>query len=130
MAGTTCRSEDLSGELQGDLEGFQPTETKDDDEVRRDFWSIHCDFIYRHYTEPRFQLYVPQEETFPVPLKYVDVTRATHTNPDVLQAKRIDDYWIVDADRSLSDSWTGITKFTLLTEKPSKGNMWSGERPT
>ena len=43
----TVRSEDLSGELQGDTEEPQPTESRDDAEVRREFWSIQGDFIYR-----------------------------------------------------------------------------------
>ena len=34
------RSDDLSGELQCEPEGFQLTETKDDAESRKDFWSI------------------------------------------------------------------------------------------
>ena len=71
-----------------------------------------------------------KKETFPVRLKYVDVTRATHTNLDVLQEKRIDDYWNVDANRCLSDSWKGFTKFSLLRENPPKGCMWSGARLT
>ena len=33
------RSEDLRGELQGEPEEFQPTETKDDSEARGDSWS-------------------------------------------------------------------------------------------
>ena len=33
-------SEDLSGQLQGKPEGPQPTESKDDAEAGRDFWSI------------------------------------------------------------------------------------------
>ena len=57
---------------------------------KKDFWSIHGDFIYRHHTEPRVQLCVPKEETFPCPLKHIDVTRATETNVDMLQEKRID----------------------------------------
>ena len=52
---------------------------------RADFWSIQGDFIYRHHNEPRVQLYVPKEETFPVPLKYIDLTRSTHTDVDVMQ---------------------------------------------
>ena len=43
--------------------------------------------FYRHHTEPRVHLYVPTEETFPIPLKFFDVTRATHTSLDVLQEK-------------------------------------------
>ena len=45
-----------------------------------DFWSISGNFTYRHYVEPRVKLYRPREESFPVPRKYIDVTRATHTN--------------------------------------------------
>ena len=30
----------------------------------------------------------------------------------------------------MSDAWTGFRKFTLLNEKPPKGNMWSGRRLT
>ena len=37
-----------------------------------------------------------REESFPIPLKYIDVTRTTHTNLDVKQEKRIDDYWNID----------------------------------
>ena len=33
---------------------------------------------------PRVKLYVPQEELLPIPLKYTDVTRTTHTSLDVL----------------------------------------------
>ena len=67
---------------------------------------------------------MPNEETFLFPLKYVDVTRAAHTNLDVLQEKRIDHFWNVDANRSLSDSWKGFTKFALLKEKPSEGYIY------
>ena len=67
---------------------------------------------------------MPKEETFHFALKYVDVTRSTQTDLDVMQDKRIDDCLNVDANRSLSDSWKGFTKFTLLKEKPPKGYMW------
>ena len=85
-------SEDLRGELQGEPDGFQPTETKDDADARKDFWSIQRDFISRHHIEPRVQLSVPSEETFPIPLNYIDVTRPTYTDLDVLQETRIDDF--------------------------------------
>ena len=76
---------------------------------------------------------MPKEETFPIPLKYIDVTRATHTNLDVLQEKRFDDSWNVDANRSFSYSLKGFTKFTLLKEKHPKGYLYiygPGERLT
>ena len=110
------RSEDFSGELKGEPVEYQPTETKDDAEARADCWSFQGDFICRHRDEPRVQLYVPKEETFRNPLKYIDVTRSTHTDLDVLQGKRIDDPWNVDSSKHLSDSCRGFTKFTLLKQ--------------
>ena len=44
--------------------------------------------------------------------KYIDVTRSTHSDLDVVQEKRIYDKWNVDSNRSLSVSWKGFTKFT------------------
>ena len=87
-------------------------------------------FIYRHHVEPRVKLYSPREESFPIPLKYIDVAITTHTNLDVKQEKRIDDYWNIDGSRDLSDPWTGFTHFTLLDEKAPDGHMWSGGRLT
>ena len=87
-------------------------------------------FIYRHHVETRVKLYSPREESFPIPLKYIDVSRTTHTNLDVKQEKRIDDYWNIDGSRDLSDPWTGFTQFTLLDEEAPDGYMWSGERLT
>ena len=113
---STVWRENLSRESHGDWEEFQPEETKDDAGIHKDFWSIQGDFIYRHKVEPRAQLYVPKEESFLIPLKYIDVMRSTHTNRDVAQEKLFDDDWNVDGNRSLSDSWTGFTIFTLLNE--------------
>ena len=78
----------------------------------------------------RVELYSPREESFPIPLKYIDVTRTTHTNLDVKLEKRIDDYWNVDGSRDLSDPWTGFTQVTLLGEKAPDGYTWSGVRLT
>ena len=71
------------------------------------------------HVEPRVKLYSPREESFTIPLKYINVTRTTHTNLDVKQEKGIDDYWNIDGSRDLSDPWTGFTQFTLLDEKSS-----------
>ena len=56
------------------------------------FWSMLGSFIYRHHVEPRVKLYSPRDESFQIPLTYIDVSRTTHTNLDVKQEKRIDDY--------------------------------------
>ena len=87
-------------------------------------------FTYRHHVEPRVKLYSPREESFPIPLKYIDVSRTTHTNLDVMQERRIDDYWNIFWSRDLSDSWTGFTQFALSEEKPPDEYMWSGGRLT
>ena len=86
-------------------------------------------FFFRHHVELRVKL-SSREESFPIPLKYIDVSRTTHTNLDVKQEKPIDDYWNTDGSRDLSDPWTGFTQFTLSEEKPPDGYMWSGERLT
>ena len=120
---------DFLGESEGSLP--QPHDSLPDaGEAMNDFWSMSGSFIYRHHVEPRVKLYSPREKSFPIPLKYIDVTRTTHTNLDVKQEKRIDDYWNIDGSRDLCDPWTGFTQFTLLEEKPPDGYMWSGWRLT
>ena len=65
---------DFLGELKGSLP--QPEDSLPDaGEAMNDFWSMSGSFIYRHHVEPRVKLYSPREESFPIPLKYIDVTR-------------------------------------------------------
>ena len=104
---------DFLGESEGSLSPPQES-LPDAGEARNDFWSMSGNFIYRHHVEPTVKLYSPREESFTIPLKYIDVSRTTHTNLDVLQERRIDDYWIIDGSRDLSASWTSFTQFTLL----------------
>ena len=78
--------------------------------------------------KPGDQLYVRKEETFPVSLKYIDVTRSTHTDLDVMQEKRIDDYWNVRFEQKFVRFLQRI--HTLLKEKPPKEYMWSVGRLT
>ena len=119
---------DFLGELEGSLPPPQDS-FPDAGEAINDFWSMSGNFIYRHHVEPSVKLYSPKIHS-PVPLKYIDVSRTTHTNLDVKQEKRIDDYWNVDGSRDLSHYWTGFTQFISLEEKPPNRNMWPGERLT
>ena len=120
---------DFLGEPEGSLR--QPQDSLPDaSEAINDFWSMLGSFICRHHDEPRVKLYSPTEESFPIPLEHIDVSRTTHTNLDVKQETRIDDYWNMDGSRDLSDPWTGFTQFTLLEEKPPNGYIWSGGRLT
>ena len=134
---TLRRDHPIRGESQrdflGEPEGSLPPphdSLPDAGEAINDFWSMSGNFMYRHHVEPRVKLYSQRGESFPFPLKYIDVSRTTRTNLDVKQERRIDDFWNIDGSRDLSDSWTCFTQFTLLEEKPPDGYMWSGVRLT
>ena len=121
---------DFLGEADGSLPPPQDSYL-DAGEARNDFWSMSGgNFIYRHHVEPRVKLYSPREESFPIPLKYIDVSSTTHTNLDVVQERRIDDYWNIDGSRDLSASWTCFTQPTVLSDTPPEGCIWSGRRLT
>ena len=91
---------DFLGESEGSLP--PPHDSfADAVEAINDFWSMSGLFIHRHHVEPRVRLYSPREESFTIPLKYIDVSRITHTNLDVKQERRIDDYWNIDGSRDL-----------------------------
>ena len=89
---------DFLGESEGSLP--QPQDSfPDAREALNDFWSMSGNFIYHHHVEPRVKLYSPREESFPIPLKYIDASRTTRTNLDVMQERHIDDQWNVDPSR-------------------------------
>ena len=98
---TLVRPRPIQGEDQrdslGESEGSPPPPPQDllpdAGEAINDFWSVSGNFIYRHHVEPRVKLYTPREEPFSIPLKYIDVSRTTQTNLDVMQERRIDDCW-------------------------------------
>ena len=108
----------------------QEDSTRDDEEAKSDFWTITGEFIYRHHVVPRVKLYVPSEETFPIPMKCIDVTRTTYTSLDVMLEQQIEDDWNVNGEKELSDALTRFTRFILLNERPPEGFSWSGERLT
>ena len=65
---------DFLGESEGSLPPLKDS-LPDAGEARNDIWSMSGSFIYRHLVEPRVKLYSPREELFPIPLKYIDVSR-------------------------------------------------------
>ena len=68
---------DFLGESEGSLP--QPQDSfPDAGEAINDCWSMSGSFKNRHHVEPRVKLYSPREESFPIPLKYIDVSRTTH----------------------------------------------------
>ena len=50
---------------------------------------------------------MPKKGTLPFPFKNLDVVGSTHSDLDVMQERKIDDYWNVDSCGPLSDSWRG-----------------------
>ena len=62
-----------------------------------------------------------REESFLIPLKFIDVTRTAYTSLDILFEKNIEDCWNVDGEKALSDAWTAFTRFILLNERPPDG---------
>ena len=107
---------DFLGKSKGSLP--QPQDSfPDAREAINDFGSMSGSFIYRHHVEPRVKLYSPKKESFPIQLKYIDVTQFTHTNLDVKLEKRIDYYWNIDFSRDLSDPWTGLTQLLYWKKK-------------
>ena len=73
----------MSDELHCPTRLQEDSTREDDEEAKRDF----CTPV---------KLHVPTEETLPIPMKYIDVTRTTYTSLDVLLEKNIEDYWNVD----------------------------------
>ena len=124
---TSIRDHPERGEEQevfrGETDGLssptphQDDSTRDDAGAKYDFWSITEDFIYRHHVEPRVKLHMPKEEAFPFPLKYIDVTRNTHTLLDVLLEKIIDDYWNVDGEREIIRCMDRLHKIHFIERK-------------
>ena len=109
-----------------ELEGLSsPTPLQDDStldgaEAGNDFWSITGDFICRHHVEPRVKLYMPREESCLIPLKYIDVTRNTHTSLDVLLERMEKENYQMHGQAS--QDW-----FIVLNKRPLDRYAWSGE---
>ena len=89
----------------------------------------------RHHVEPRVKLYSPREEPFPIPLKYIDVSRTTHTNLDVMQERPEGYMWSGERltkrqvtsrpDHLWPEFWTKLRRNAKLKEK----QKWSNEKP-
>ena len=76
----TVRSEDLSGEIQGESEESQPAEPTDDAKAWRDFfWSIKMTSSIVITMNLEFNSLCRRRKHSLIPLKYIDVTRSTHT---------------------------------------------------
>ena len=80
---------------------LQDESTRDGEEAESDFWTTTGEFINRQHVVRRVELYMPKEESFLIPLKYIDVARTICTSLDVFLEKHFEDYWNVDGERKL-----------------------------
>ena len=76
--------------------------------------SISGSFTHRPHVLNRQMLFVPRQESFPIPSNCIDVVRHSQTNLDTFQKHNIDDDRNVDGARPLSGSFIGFTRFTIL----------------
>ena len=77
-------------------------------------------FIYRHHVEPRVKLYSPTEESFPIPLEYIDVSRTTHTNLDVKQRSAL----------MIIGIWMGLEICLIIGQVSHNLLYWKKNLPT
>ena len=92
----------------------------------QDSWSINDSAVIRFHKQPRIALFVPDPESFPIPIKYIDVLRTTWTDLDEASLRYSKDIWTDVKDKDLRVPWTGRTVFYLLRPKPPVGKMWAG----
>ena len=71
---------------------LQDGSTRDDAEAKHDFCPLREVSFNVITWNPRVKLYVPKEESFPIPLNHIDVARTTHTSLDSLLEQQMDDY--------------------------------------
>ena len=64
--------------------------------------------------EPRVKLYMPTEESFLIPLKYIDVTRTTDTTLDVMSEKFIEDTGTWMEKKKLSECMDRFHKICFI----------------
>ena len=125
------RRESLSGDLHGEAEESQPTESRDDEEIPEDSWSIQGNFIYRHHIEPRIQLYVPERRITPYS------TENTLMSSGQLirfgRSTRKMNWWLLECRRKQKSVRfvDGFQKIYVIERNSSeKGYMWSRRRLT
>ena len=85
---------------------------------------------YRHHEEFRLKLYHTENETSPIPLKYVDAVRQTQTSVFNISEHIIKGSWNEAKEVNLSVEWTGSTRFQIPRTRVLEGYKWFFGRPT
>ena len=88
-------------------------------------WKI----IDRHHEEHHLKLYEPDNETFPIALKYMDVMRQNQININSIFGK-INDFGTAAEGVNLSEEWIGTRGFSILHTWLLDEFKWTNGRPT
>ena len=83
-----------------------------------DSWSMRGEFTSRHQEKPRLNLYNPDNVTFPIPSKCVDVIRRIQSSMNNVSEESMDDIWTEAKRVTLSEEWTGSARFQILCTRP------------
>ena len=108
----TVRDEDATGLAGARAEDDLPNPDAESQGVHG-FWTMTKECVIRHHHRPRMSMNIPPSDSFPLPLKYIDVTRAAETDMEELALRRISDIWrdqgerVLDAPSCVLDSNQG-----------------------
>ena len=119
-----------SSTAQGNPEREDDVDIEEDDQKgskTEDSWSTRDNLFYRHHEELRLELYDPDNEPFPIHLKYVVVLTQTQTS---INNVSINDIRTEAKGVNLSEEWTGILRFQILRTRLPEGYKWVNGRPT
>ena len=108
MQRVISKQDPLTNSMQRETSKQEATEVLDRGELpggEGDVLNKAGDDINRHNVSPHIQLYIPQEDSFPLALKYTDVVRQTQTDLDSAEERAINDNWRTDGATTLSDDW-------------------------
>ena len=98
-----------------------------DEDSTADYWVVESDRVTRIHITPRYWLFAPSADSFPVPLDYIDVLRFTKTN--VKGHDTLVDCWVSGSDQA-PGPWIGKTSFNLRLPIPKPGWVMQNGRPT
>ena len=93
-----------------------------------DTWQVNNDVVIRVHNRPREALYVPSDDDFPIPTRYIDVMRTTHTSLKDKCESVINHHRPDDDGRKLSNYWTGRNTFVIMRPDPKPGWKWVNGR--
>ena len=102
----------------------QRRETDPYRENHADVWNVTNWSIVRFPHEPRKDLFIPTAENCPIPLEYIDVTRATRMLGLDGEYTVEEDIWWPYETKITDGKLIGSTVFTLLQKPPKLGHEW------